>query len=372
MRLRCAYRKFVVLVFAGLWSLSLVAQAQILIGQTAGLSGDGSARMVELNRGAQLAFDEINQSGGIQGSLLKLVSLDDERKDQKSIENVRRLKEQGVIALLLARSTTSVEAIKPELLALKLPLIGPATGAISLHQPVHPYLFNVRATYQTEAKNAIRQLHTTGVTEIALLYQADAFGKDAVKGAQNEIAARQMKPFAEIGFERKLRDFKAIAVQVKAAQAVLAVASSESVVEIVKTLRQMGSSAQVVTLSNNSSDTFSKELGQYGHGVIVSQVVPNLSSSQFPVAFKFSQLAAKHGTQVATPAMLEGYLSSLVLIEGLRRIKGKVTSSALVNALNTFNNVDFGGLKISYSPEDHSGLTFSELSIINKSGQYLR
>jgi branched-chain amino acid transport system substrate-binding protein len=38
--------------------------------------------------------------------------------------------------------------------------MAPSTGAMVLHKPVHPWIFNVRATYQREAEKAVRHLAT--------------------------------------------------------------------------------------------------------------------------------------------------------------------------------------------------------------------
>jgi branched-chain amino acid transport system substrate-binding protein len=60
-----------------------------------------------------------------------------------------------VISLFLNRGTPHTQAIMPLLTEHKVPLVGPSTGAMVLHKPVHPWLFNVRATYQREAERAI-------------------------------------------------------------------------------------------------------------------------------------------------------------------------------------------------------------------------
>ena len=43
-----------------------------------------------------------------------------------------------------------------------------------------------------------------------------------------------------------------------------------------------------------------------------------------------------------------------------------------VAALETMQKVDLGGLEISYSPTDHTGLDFADLSIIGTDGKFRR
>ena len=57
----------------------------------------------------------------------------------------------------LYRGTPLTQAIMPLLTEHKVPLVAPSTGAMVLHKPVHPWLFNVRATYQREAERAMRR-----------------------------------------------------------------------------------------------------------------------------------------------------------------------------------------------------------------------
>ena len=125
------------------------AQAQILIGQTAGFSGAVAAGVKETSDGARLYLDSVNAKGGINGQKIELISLDDKFDPKLAAENARILiEERNVVALFLTRGTPHNEAIIPVLEKFGVPLVGPSTGAMSLHQPVRKHVFNVRATYQ--------------------------------------------------------------------------------------------------------------------------------------------------------------------------------------------------------------------------------
>ena len=65
---------------------------------------------------------------------------------------------------------------------------------------------------------------------------------------------------------------------------------------------------------------------------------------------------------------------------GLKRAaaeaKGPVTRSSFKKALESFSHVDIGGgvggIDLSYSPTDHSGLEYVDLSYIDESGAFRR
>ncbi len=364
------------LVAAGLTALlAAPAAAEILIGQTAGFSGPVAAGVNETTTGAKLWIDAVNAKGGVNGQKIELVSLDDKFEPPLAAQNARKLvAERGVLALFLTRGTPHTEAIKPVLDEYKVPLIAPSTGAMVLHKPVHPMIFNVRATYQREAEKAVQHLATIGLTRIAVLHVDDSFGADAAAGAAKGFVDAKLQPALVASFNRAKPEFGAVAADIakKDAQAVLFFGSGQAIVDGMKAIRTAGSKAQVVTLSNNASGGFVKLLGDMARGTIVTQVFPSERAIAVPIVKEADDLARAKGLPGVTPAMMEGFAAAKVLVEGLQRAGRQPTREGLAAALNTLSNFDIGGLKVSFSPNDHTGLTYTELSIIGADGRFVR
>ena len=368
------------LIFTVLLAISaatLPARAQILIGQTAGHTGAVAATVQEATAGAKLLFDALNARGGIGGQKLELVVLDDAFDPQRAATNARTLIDQGVIALFLTRGTPHNQRIMPLLTEFKVPLVGPSTGALVLHEPVHPWLFNVRATYQREADRSIRHLLGTGVSRIALVQVDDSFGQDAAAGALRGFGGT-VKPVVHDTYDRAKPNFDAIVQRVVAAdaQAVLFIGSGSAVVDGIQALRAAGSRAQLLTLSNNASAGFVKALGDLARGVVVSQVLPGERALGVPLVKEAHDLARARGAGAPeiTPALLEGFAAAKVLAEGLRRAaaSGTLSRAGLQRALETLKNYDLGGLDLSFSATDHTGLDYADLSIIGADGRFRR
>jgi ABC-type branched-subunit amino acid transport system substrate-binding protein len=73
--------------------------------------------------------------------------------------------------------------------------------------------------------------------------------------------------------------------------------------------------------------------------------------------------------------MIEGYAAAKVLVAGLRRAEKDskvITRLSLKRALESLDRFDIGGLEISYSPTDHTGLDFADLSMIGADGSFRR
>ncbi len=351
------------------------AQAQILIGQTVGVTGPVAATVKEAVDGARLYIDSVNARGGIRGEKIELITLDDKFDPKLAAANASTLiTDKNVVALFLNRGTPHTEAIMPLLEKHGIALVAPSTGAMLLHSPVNRYIFNVRSSYQREAAKAVAHLHTLGIDRIAIVHVDDSFGADALEGANKGLAKANLKPVAVIKADRSKPDYATIipAVTKATPQAVLWFGSGTAVADGVKALRAAGSGAQVVTLSNNASSGFIKALGDASRGVIVTQVFPYEKSLSYGLVKEALEVAKAKGTSEISPAILEGYAGAKVLVEALRRAGPNPTRQKVLAALEGMQKFDLGGLEVSYSADDHTGLDFADLSIIGTDGKFKR
>lgn len=355
--------------------ISASAGAQILIGQTAGFSGPVAAGVKEVSDGAKLYLDSINAQGGVNGQPIEILAMDDKFDPKLAAENAKALiTEKKVAALFLTRGTPHTQAIIPLLEQYKVPLIGPSTGAMVLHKPVNPWVFNVRATYQREAERAVQHLSLIGMDRIGVIHVEDSFGADLLEGAKKGFAAVAKNPVFTEKYDRAKWDFSKIAPLVASSdvQAVLFIGSGNAVADGIDAIRKAGSRAQIVTFSNNASGGFVKSLKENARGVIVTQVFPYERSLSAPIVKEAHDLAVAKGMEGVSPAMLEGYAAAKVLVAALKRAGPNPSRQKIQQSLETMNKVDIGGLEVSFSANDHTGLEFVDLSIIGPDGKFRR
>lgn len=369
-------RRHVLLLGLTPWAAPLRAQpGRWLIGQTSGVTGPVASGVHENIVGATLYFDSVNAEGGVSGRKVELLTLDDHFEPKLAAENARKLiTDHDAISLFMSRGTPHTEAIRPLLHQFEIPMVAPSTGAMVLHQPVDPWIFNVRATYQREAEKAVAHLTTVGMTRIGIARVDDSFGADGSEGALRGFAKAQRKPVFEVRFARTQPDLQELVQQALAhdAQAVIVIASATVVSKGTQALREAGSLAQIVTLSNNASGGFVKQMGKYASGTIVTQVFPYERSMTTAFVRQAHELAQAAKVAELTPQMLEGFAGAKVMVEGLKRAGANATRTSLQAALNSLRRFDIGGLEVNYSPTDHSGLDFADLSIIGEEGHFRR
>ncbi|MEK7695783.1 MAG: ABC transporter substrate-binding protein, partial [Pseudomonadota bacterium] len=187
------------------------------------------------------------------------------------------------------------------------------------------------------------------------------------------LQARGVQPAGAASFNRPMGDISQGVASVNKAdpQAVMVIGSGSEAARIIHEMKKAGSQAQFVTLSNNAADSFIKELGDDARGLIITQVVPGMNSSQMSVASEYRGLAKAQKVEPSNAGM-EGFMSAKVLVEGLRRAGPEPTREKLVAALEGLRDYDLGGILISYSPTRHTGSSFVEMSIVSSTGKLIR
>jgi len=204
----------------GLAAFALIARtlahADILIGQAADSSGRVAYGVEETAAGVKVWIDDVNAGGGINGEPITLAAMDDKFEPAIAAASARELTtKKKALALFLTHGTPHNRATPPLLSVFGVPLIAPSTGAMVLHRPLNPWVFNVRASYPHKADRAIRHLSLVGLIHIGIFQVDDSFGTDAVEGALDTVAQVNGAPLAEGGDRRRPRhaDHAAVATR---------------------------------------------------------------------------------------------------------------------------------------------------------------
>jgi ABC-type branched-subunit amino acid transport system substrate-binding protein len=352
-----------------------VTPNSILIGQSAAFTGPASELGTEMRAGAMAYFQWINGQGGVNGRKIELRSLDDGYEGDRAAANTRKLIDEGVFLLFGYVGTPTSNASKPIFTAAKVPFVGPFTGAESLRNPINRYIFNIRASYYDETDKLVGQLVGQTLDRIAVFYQNDDYGKAGLAGVERAMTKRNMKIMATGTVERNTVDV-ATAVQSICKgepQGVVMISAYKSCAAFIKEARAAGCNPQFLNVSFVGSKALAHEAGPAGRGVGISQVVPfpwNLSAR---VVKEYQQLLeASTGKQNYSFTSLEGFIAAKVLVEGLRRTGNDLTREKFISAMEQIRDYDVGGFTVSFSPNDHSGSKFVELTVIGKDERFLR
>ena len=165
---------------------------EIRIGNTMPYSGPASAYGV-IGKTLSAYFDKVNAEGGVNGRRIKFISYDDAYSPPKTVELVRKLVEQDRVLLVFGSvgGATSA-AVRPYLNQSKVPQLFNASGPAMWDQPQEfPWTMGWQPNYQTEGRiYAQYLLENYPRGKIAVLYQDDAFGNDALKGLRDGLGGK--------------------------------------------------------------------------------------------------------------------------------------------------------------------------------------
>ena len=354
-----------------------VSDNSVLFGQSAALSGPTAYLGLGMKLGIEAVFHEANQQGGINGRSLQISSLDDTYEPERAIANsLELIEDHQVFALIGAVGTPTSRSVVPVAEERGVPYIAPFTGAGFLRDPALRAVLNLRASYDQEMEELVERLNDDlGVERISVMYQDDSFGRSGYESARSALERRDMKIVSTTTYPRNTVAVKSALLDILqgSPEAVIAVGAYAPVAKLVSLARRIhpegGDSVIFMTLSFGGGNELIHELGAYGDGVIVSQVVPPVHDSSIPVVEGYlSALATYAPTAVPDPVSFEGYLSGRLAIAGLRDCGQDVNRECFLRGIRGATDID--GFQLSYGPEDNQGSDAVFLTVIRDDGQY--
>ncbi|WP_293641209.1 ABC transporter substrate-binding protein [Polaromonas sp.] len=352
-----------------------VTESEIRVGQFAAQTGPAAELGKRMQIGILAQFNAVNAAGGINGRMLKLVSRDDGYEPKNAAAAVKALiEEDKVFALIGSVGTPTTLAAMPTINAAAIPLVGPFTGAQALREPFNRNLFHVRASYFDETERIVQHLSTLGIVKIAVFYQNDSYGKAGLEGVMRALEQRKLKPVASVSVERNSVDVAApLAAILKAApEAVIQISAYKSCAALIQQAKAKGYGGQFFNVSFVGSKALSDALGEGGVGVTISQVVPFPYTSSSVIVREYQQRMLEASHPDFDFSSMEGFLAAKVFTEGLRRAGRGLTRESFVTALESLRDYNMGGFTINYSPKNHQGSRFTDLTLIGRGGRFVR
>ncbi|MES2069792.1 MAG: ABC transporter substrate-binding protein [Pseudomonadota bacterium] len=357
------------------WSESGITDQKIILGQSAAFSGPAAQLGIQLHAGAKAYFDQVNAQGGVFGRKIEILKLDDKYEADLAAANTKKLIENDeVFALFGYVGTPTSNAALPIFTQAKVPFFAPFTGAQSLREPFNRQIFNIRGSYFDETEHLVERLVRTGMKNIAVFYQNDAYGKAGLAGVERALKKMSVQMVDTATVERNSVDVaKAVSKLLpKRPDAIIQISAYASCAAYIKEMRKAGYTGQFYNVSFVGSQALADTLGKDGPGVVISQVVPFPWHGAVPVVSEYTKVMQKAGIQDLNFSSLEGFMAAKVFVEGLKRSGRNLTRDRLITALESINssNYDVGGFDVNFSPSSHNGSKYVDMTMITKDAKF--
>jgi branched-chain amino acid transport system substrate-binding protein len=347
----------------------------IVLGQSVPLTGPAAQLGLQMQLGAKAYFDGVNAAGGVGGLPILLKTLDDGYDPARCKANTEKFIQEDVFALFGYVGTPTSLAALPLANAARIPFIAPFTGAEALRDPFNKLVFHIRASYYDETELIVKQLTQLDLKKIAVFHQNDAYGQAGLKGVQRALEKRGLQPVAVATVERNSVDVAAaIKTLVPAgAEAIVQISAYKSCAAFIREARKAGYFGQFYNVSFVGTQALADELGKDAAGIVVSQVMPSPFGTAVGLVNDYQQALHKADAK-AEPnyTSMEGYVAARVIVDGLRRLGGRLNREALIAALEGLSGYDARGYHLNFSPTKHAGSSFVELSMLTGDGKVKR
>ncbi len=152
------------------------------------LSGSSAVSGQILKNATEMAVNEINEAGGIDGRIqIVLAEVDDEGVPANSVTAMQKLVEQDKVGAVIGAQASSCTLANMEITkAAKIPQITPASSNVAVTQSGNPYIYQMTATDELHMRNIMKFMSAEkGAKSFAILYESSDFGTGGFKIASN-------------------------------------------------------------------------------------------------------------------------------------------------------------------------------------------
>lgn len=294
---------------------------EIRVGEFGSLTGNDATFGISTNKGIRLAFDEVNEKGGIKGKKIKLITVDDEGKTEVAAQAVTRLiTQEKVVAILGEVASSRSKAAAPIAQEYKIPMITPSSTNPDVTKVgdmvfrvcfIDPFQGFVMAKFATEHLKLKKAAILRDVKNDYSVGLADVFSAD-FKKMGGEIVA-------DLSYQAGDVDFKAQLTQIRSKnpEAIFVPGYYTEVGLIAKQARDLG--IKVPLLGGDGWD--SSKLSEIGKDAVNGSYFSNhyTSESTDPVVQDFiKRFQAKFG-EIPDGLAAMGYDAAKVLAAAMER-----------------------------------------------------
>lgn len=303
-------------------------------------------------------FKMINEQGGIYGRKINYITQDDGFDAAKSLDSVKKLIEQDQVLAITGVRSPAVAQLRDYLVQRKMPTMPFITTSTQLYEPPQKLIFGFLPPLTPDARFAadygIEQMHAK---KLAILYQSDSFGRDALAPFVAEAQAKEGTVVAQLGIKSadQEQDINALLNTLQQSGADFLYIASGSIAPLVTLLQQLNNwtTKPKIMLSYYLSDPgFYQSLGKAAEGLYSSWFALPPENDD-PKSVQFRDFMKKYmPDEPINYYTQEGYIMGQIVVETLRRAGKDLSRESLVAAAESLvnwrdsyaNNITFGPL----------------------------
>ncbi|HEY3309212.1 MAG TPA: ABC transporter substrate-binding protein [Desulfuromonadaceae bacterium] len=339
-----------------------------------GMSNDQTGPNKAAGRGIKVGVDaylkSVNDRGGVNGNTFQLVNGDDQYVPDKTVDVLLKIiEEQKPVAFIGTVGTSNGVAAIPLAKEYKIPFVAPRSGAADFRKPVTREVINIRASHQDEVDKVVDKfVAEKGFKRFAVFYQNDTFGKDVLNCMEQALKRNNLTLVSKGSYERGTTAVKSALTAIMAGnpEVVFIGAVSAPGGAFMQEARKEGLKAVFATGSFGGGGSLIKVAGDaVAEGVVMSQVIPHLDDVSLAITKECKEAITKYPEDIGFNIIsFEGCVSAKALVAAIEKAGKPVQPDAVIKAFEEMKGYDLGGIKLTFSPDNHQGQSEVWLSIV--------
>jgi branched-chain amino acid transport system substrate-binding protein len=275
------------------------AAEPIKIGLSAAFSGPNATAGQALQRGADLALEEINKAGGILGREMSLVIRDNEHKLDRGVAQTRELIErERCVAILGSQGSFIGLAVIDTIHELKIPWFALAVGGVGIIENNRKpnYMFRVATNDREVAKFLVTYGQKVGGKRFGILNEDTGWGVPAIEDLRAALKARNLEPAS--ADKMKVGDSEFTPQMLRArdggADTILTFSNAVEMANALKAGNKINYKPRVISAWGLANPTFPSLAGPLADGVMVMQTFTFVANAKPQAQALFKRLAEKN------------------------------------------------------------------------------
>ena len=334
-----------IVFFKGFTSMDSVieeGQEPIKIGALLSLSGDAAYYGVDELRAVQLAVDEANEKGGVNGRKIELVIEDAGTLDEKNAINaLKKLVHVDKIQLVIG-PTWDMPGVALVAEEEKIVLISPDNTEGTESGKDLEYFYSTWVPQKAEANAITRFAEEKGIQKVVIMGDSDIYSQTVAEVFKDASSERNIKILDSFITVRGSRDLKTelLKIQRLDADAIFMTFADEALIgPILKQMNEM--QIDIKVLGTVGAENGLLKFAGYAEDLIY-YTYPKPSQEQEKFFDRFEQ---KYGIEPQVPAVTNAYDAANILIDSLR--VGATNADEIRDYLNThdFESITYGKLR---------------------------
>lgn len=339
-----------------------------------GVIGDfsaGSADMgVAMRQGIELAAEEANEGGGIDGREIELVVYDDEGDAQKATTGAQHLIDrENVTAILGNPNTGTAIATVKQTQARQVPQIVPIAQSPEVMDGDTTYTFRTSATNPTDISILVEYAKEQGWTRIGLLHDTSAYGLSGSTLIEDQVPASGLDLVATERYQVGAADLTPQALNLRnaGAQAVIMWSLGADGARFAVNTDGMGWDVPLLGGRGLLYNIFGELSRDAGHGTYATGGFDRNK----PEAAEFAkQMQERFNTDDSIDFAVLGYDAARVLFDAMTRVGGEGASDRdlvrdAIEATTDFPVVQgHEGATVSFTADNHEGASGDAVVVV--------